>query len=75
MDARPNGTGKSSTLFGKMENETERDALAMQILGKSAQELNPLIEAGSARMQELGEQAEAAGYVMSWRYAGCVWQV
>ena len=30
--------------LGKMENETERDALAMQIFGKSATELNPLIE-------------------------------
>ena len=49
----------------KIENETERDALAMQILGKSAQELNPLIEAGAERMNELGEQAQAAGYVIS----------
>lgn len=30
--------------LGQMENETERDALAMQIFGKSAAELNPLIE-------------------------------
>lgn len=51
--------------LGKIENETERDALAMQILGKSAQELNPLIEAGAERMNELGEQAQAAGYVIS----------
>ena len=51
--------------LGKMENETERDALAMQILGKSAQELNPLIEAGAGKMTELGEQARAAGYVVS----------
>ena len=51
--------------LGKMENETERDALAMQILGKSAQELNPLIEAGSARMAELTEEAKQVGAVMS----------
>lgn len=51
--------------LGKIKNETERDALAMQILGKSAQELNPLIEAGAERMNELGEQAQAAGYVIS----------
>ncbi len=50
--------------LGKMENETERDALAMQILGKSAQELNPLIEAGAGRMKELGAEAQAAGYVI-----------
>lgn len=51
--------------LGQVDNETERDALAMQILGKSAQELNPLIEAGSARMEELGQQARDAGAVLS----------
>ena len=51
--------------LGKMENETERDALAMQVLGKSAQELNPLIEAGAGKMQELTAEAEAVGAVMS----------
>ena len=35
--------------LGKMQNETERDALAMQIFGKSARELNPLIEQGLKR--------------------------
>ena len=51
--------------LGSMENETERDALAMTILGKSAQELNPLIEAGAEKMEELGKQAHDAGYVLS----------
>lgn len=51
--------------LGTVENETERDALAMQILGKSAQELNPLINAGSERMAELGQQARDAGAVLS----------
>ena len=51
--------------LGNVENETERDALAMQVLGKSAQELNPLIEAGAGRMKELGDQAREAGYVVS----------
>lgn len=37
----------------------------MELLGKSAQELNPLIEQGSERMQELGQQAHEAGYVIS----------
>lgn len=32
------------TALGGMKNETERDALAMQLMGKSAMELNPLIE-------------------------------
>lgn len=51
--------------LGQMENETERDALAMQILGKSAQELNPLIEAGSGKMAELAQEAREVGAVMS----------
>lgn len=50
--------------LGRIENETERDALAMQIFGKSAQELNPLIEAGSARLKELAQEAHDAGYVL-----------
>lgn len=32
--------------LGQMTNETERDALAQQLMGKSAAELNPLIEDG-----------------------------
>ncbi len=32
--------------LGKVSNETERDALAMTLMGKSAAELNPLIEDG-----------------------------
>jgi len=32
--------------LGSMKNETERDALAMQLMGKSATDLNPLIEDG-----------------------------
>lgn len=51
--------------LGNVENETERDALAMTLLGKSAQDLNPLIKAGSERMKELSEEAHKAGYVMS----------
>ena len=51
--------------LGNVENETERDALAMEILGKSAQDLNPLIEAGSDRMRELAQEANKAGYVLS----------
>ena len=47
-----------------MENQTERDAAAMGVLGKSAQELNPLIIQGSGALQELAKEAEAAGYVL-----------
>lgn len=41
--------------LGSMENETERDALAMQLMGKSAAELNPLIEDGGEAYQRLAD--------------------
>lgn len=50
--------------LGKVENETERDALAMTLLGKSAKDLNPLINAGSGYLRELGDEAERVGAVL-----------
>ena len=50
--------------LGGIENETERDALAMDLFGKSARELNPIIEAGSDRLKELAQEAHDAGYVL-----------
>lgn len=50
--------------LGEIDNESERDAAAMAILGRSARELNPLIEAGSDRFNELAEEAENVGYIM-----------
>ena len=46
-------------------NETERDALAMQLFGKSAQDLNPLIEQGSEGIAALTEEAKRMGAVLS----------
>lgn len=43
------------TALGQMTNETERDALAMQLMGKSANELNPLIEDGGETYKQLSE--------------------
>lgn len=51
--------------LGNVENATERDNLAMALLGKSATELNPLINAGSKAFKDLGEEAAAAGLIMS----------
>lgn len=51
--------------LGQMTNETERDEIAMTLLGKSAQDLNPLIEAGADRMRELADEAASVGYIMS----------
>jgi chromosome segregation ATPase len=53
------------TALGGVSNEAERDALAMSIFGKSAQELNPLIKAGTEEMNRLAEEAHSVGAVMS----------
>lgn len=44
--------------LGKMENETERDATAMQLMGKSASDLNPLIEDGGETYKTFAETME-----------------
>lgn len=41
--------------LGKMENETERDAIAMALMGKSANELNPLIEDGGETYKKVAD--------------------
>lgn len=41
--------------LGKMTNETERDALAQKLMGKSASELNPLIEDGGETYKMVAE--------------------
>ena len=51
--------------LGEIQNPTERDAQAMEIFGKSAQELNPMIEKGSTVLKEFGQEAEDSGYVLS----------
>lgn len=43
------------TALGKMTNETERDALAQQLLGKTAANLNPLIEDGGETYKEVAD--------------------
>ncbi|MDD4688507.1 MAG: phage tail protein [Eubacteriales bacterium] len=51
--------------LGKISNETERDALAMQLFGKSARDLNPLIAQGSEGIAALTDEAKRMGAVMS----------
>ena len=50
--------------LGEMKNKTERDALAMDLMSESAQELNPLIELGSEKMQAYAQEAHDMGYVL-----------
>ena len=51
--------------LGKIEDPVQRDLLAMELMGKSAKDLNPLIEAGSESFRQLAEEAHETGYVMS----------
>ena len=51
--------------LGKIENETERNTVAMSVFGKSAEQLNPLIKGGAETLRELGDEAERAGLILS----------
>lgn len=51
--------------LGAMENETQRDAISMQIFGKKAQDLNSLIAIGSKGFKELATEAHNTGFVLS----------
>lgn len=51
--------------LGEVGNETERDALAMQLFGKSATELNPLIEGGIDTLAEMSIKANELGLILS----------
>ena len=51
--------------LGAIEDPVERDLAAMELMGKSAKDLNPLIEAGSGAFRELAQEAHDTGYVMS----------
>lgn len=50
--------------LGNMENSTERDAYSMDIFGRSAQDLNPMIEAGSDAIADFAAEAQEMGYVL-----------
>lgn len=45
-------------------NETERDALAMQLLGTGATNLATIIDDGGAALKEYGEEAENLGVIL-----------
>ena len=50
--------------LGDMKNQTERDALAMDLMSESAQELNPLIDLGGEKMRDYAQEAHDMGYVL-----------
>lgn len=50
--------------LGDIENQSERDALAMDLMSESAQELNPMIEAGRETIQQYAQAASDMGLVL-----------
>ena len=50
--------------LGQVQGATERDAIAMDLFGRSAQDLNPLIVQGSDALRDLAKEANASGYVL-----------
>ena len=61
--------------LGNVENETEADAIAMQLFGKSARDLNPLIEAGSDGFRKFADEAHEAGAVLDSETLGSLGEV
>lgn len=51
--------------LGQVGNETEQDALSMELFGRKAQELNPLIMGGAEALKQFGDEAERSGLILS----------
>lgn len=50
--------------LSKVDNETERDQLAMELFGKGADSLAGIIDDGGAALREYGQQAEDLGLIL-----------
>ena len=48
-----------------IENETERDQIAMELFGKSADQLAGIIDDGGEALKQYGDEAENLGLIMS----------
>lgn len=51
--------------LGEVSDETERDVLAMELFGKSADELAGIVDDGGAALRSLGQEAKDAGLILS----------
>ena len=51
--------------LSQIENETERDKVAMELFGKSADQLAGVIDDGGKALKDYGKQAEDIGVIMS----------
>lgn len=50
--------------LSQIENETERDKMAMELFGKSADSLAGIVDDGGAALQQYGQQAEDLGVIL-----------
>lgn len=50
--------------LSQIPNETERDVIAMQLFGKSADQLAGIIDDGGASLKALGQEAEDLGIIL-----------
>lgn len=55
---------ESLDALSKIENETERDQKAMELFGKSADQLAGIIDDGGKGLREYGQEAEELGIVL-----------
>ena len=51
--------------LSKIENETDRDTIAMSLFGRSASELSGIIDDGGQALRDLGWEAQQAGLILS----------
>lgn len=51
--------------LGGIQNETERDAVSMELFGKSAMEMAGIVDDGGEALISLGEDAESTGNILS----------
>lgn len=51
--------------LSEIDNETERDIVAMQLFGKSADELAGILDDGGEALKRLGEEAKNKGVIIS----------
>ena len=55
---------ESIDALSKVENETERDALSMELFGKSAMDMAGIVDDGGAALKDMGEEAEEMGLIL-----------
>lgn len=56
---------ESIDALSKVSNETERDALSMELFGKSAMDMAGIVDDGGQALKAYGEEAEKAGLIVS----------